>query len=752
MSTRVVDVVDDWDEQSFTGGYRTLHELADEEFSGVCRAGGAELYMTSGTVVGVLRGGIEDFQDGEGTIYEAPSPALPLLAVMQERSDEVRAQYYTEDTPLEEVDRTLSDGGFSGYVELAENVLSGDYYLVYYAGRSMSVAFVGASGRLIDGDEAFETANDEVGIYEVRPVDIEPIEIPEPEPEPESGSASTAGSATGAVAETAADADDGAEPEAESEREPEAQTDADTDDGPGTTGGESRPEPESGSATDDDPAASTTTAGARASESADETSSSPDAGTGTETSTGAEAGTDTRVETGGSAGTASGGGRPGGETRQGRPKQPEPSTQNGPGTATQGTDTADAASATDLPLETRAIPSLDPDRTTAATGAEDTPRTDTGDRAPDAGTEGGTAAQTGQSRQSSATERDSRAETTAESQGNSAAGQPDGSEPAAGGGAGGERIDELRSELDERESEIERLEAELERAQEEQETLESELESVRDERDELAAEVERLESQLEQLEAEFGAATEAERRLTPAEALDGTDIFVRYGSKGKATLEKAHDGGPRKEKVNENLRLEKHTQFDASTAAVGGQSYDAFLEETMEFQFVRWLIRELLFEIRDTGHTDGLKDLYDALPKVDRAELSGVVAVTYTEDGQETRSQESFDIVLRDRMGNPLLVANLNDSREAATQSMMEGLITAAERVGQSKDTFAGAFLVTRSFFEPEALETASEATKGGLFSRDKRESFVNLSRKRGYHLCLVEARKQQFNLAVPDL
>jgi hypothetical protein len=59
---------------------------------------------------------------------------------------------------------------------------------------------------------------------------------------------------------------------------------------------------------------------------------------------------------------------------------------------------------------------------------------------------------------------------------------------------------------------------------------------------------------------------------------------------------------------------------------------------------------------------------------------------------------------------------------------------------------------VTASFFEPNALETASEATSGGLLSRDKRESFVRLGRKQGYHLCLVEAREGKFHLAVPEL
>ncbi|MFB6311871.1 MAG: transcriptional regulator, partial [Salinirussus sp.] len=180
MGLRVADRVEDWDERPVEGGYAGLSALADEEFSGVVRTGGAELYMTAGTVVGIQRGTIEDFQDGSGTAYEAPDPALPLLCIMQAANADVRAQYYTEDTPISEVDGTLSDGGFSGYLELSENVLSGDYFLVYHGGTSSAVGFVGAAERLITGDEAFETAADEVGIYKVRQVDIEPIDIPEP--------------------------------------------------------------------------------------------------------------------------------------------------------------------------------------------------------------------------------------------------------------------------------------------------------------------------------------------------------------------------------------------------------------------------------------------------------------------------------------------------------------------------------------------------------------------------------------------
>jgi len=700
MSTRVVDVVDDWDEQSFTGGYRTLHELADEEFSGVCRAGGAELYLTSGTVVGVLRGVIEDFEGSEGTIYEAPSPALPLLAVMQERSDEVRAQYYTEDTPITEVDRTLSDGGFSGYLELSENVLSGDYFLVYYAGRSMSVAFVGASGRLIDGDEAFETADDEVGIYEVRPVDIDPIEIPEPkEPAPEPEESTGSGPQPAEATDDAADgtADDG------TDRDDDVQAHAES------------PHSDPAADTDDESGAGATDEGTAG--------SSPGAADASGTTT-AEA-TDAHPAAGKSAGTQ-------------RPAAGQSARETVERTGTGGASGQSAGVDSGSALERRAIPSLDPERTR-------TPDQPPGDRArsdaPSPDTEPGPAGRRSpQPPGDGAAVEDERADP-----------REGRAQPAREAAAG--RLEELEEELAERDEEVGRLEDELEAATEERDELAAELEEVRDERDELAAELEHLEGELERLETELGAAPDAEQRLTPAEALAGSDLFFRYRSKNDATLAKAHGSeNVRREDVTDNLRLEKHTQFDAAAAAVGGQAYGEFVETTIAYRFVEWIARELLFEIRDTGHATGLEDLYETLPSIDRADFAGTVEVTYSENGQETRTEESFDVVLRDRMGNPLLVANINDSREAATQSMMENLVTAGERVGQSCEEFAGAFLVTRSFFEPGALECASEATQGGLLSRNKRESFVNLSRKRGFHLCLVEARNENFHLAVPEL
>jgi hypothetical protein len=143
-----------------------------------------------------------------------------------------------------------------------------------------------------------------------------------------------------------------------------------------------------------------------------------------------------------------------------------------------------------------------------------------------------------------------------------------------------------------------------------------------------------------------------------------------------------------------------------------------------------------------------LRDLYDALPDVDRAELRGTVEIE-SEEGVERRD---FDVVVRDRMGNPLLVADLNDSLEPVSGDMMDGLVSDVEAVSADDSDVASAVYVTASFFEPDALAVAQDATGGGFLSRDKRESFVKTGRKRGFHLCLVETRDDSFYLNVPEL
>jgi len=702
MSTRTVEQVDSWGTVPFSGGYEDLHGLADSDFSGAVIAGPARLFMLNGNVVGILDGSIEDFETASGTAREAPHPSLPLLAVMQARAEEVRAKYYTEETPLEEVDQTLSSGGFTGFIELSENVLSGDYYQVYHQGRSMSVAWVGNSEQLITEDEAFEQANGEVGIYEVRQVDIDIIDIPSV---PDTGGGASDPHESGTEEQSSASEDTASSPVPD-----------ETDAGNG--------QEQSTAAAGTDPVAKMgTTAPSGPPEAATAQSGPPEGTTdqdGDETATERDSGTTAAADT----------------TRQ--------SAADTAGVDSTQQTSGQSASAVDL--ETRSIPSLDPEYSEAASAS-------TPDIQPEESTRSRTQSTTSDARQSSS--KHPAAPAKQESGPPRQAQSPDqGSDQRTDR----QQASQLESDLEASKERVAKLETALDDARAEQEQLREERDALADKRDELQseletaqAEIERLEAQIDEMVADDPTAG-AETRLSTGEAIDGTNLFVRYHSKGDATLEAVHSGNAEQSAVEGNLRLEFHTQFDAETAAVADQGFEAFLTGSIQYRFVDWLVRNLLYEIRETGNPDAMGDLYDALPKIDRAELNGHVSVEYTEDGEQHRTQEQFDVVVRDRMGNPLIVANINNSRDPATDDMMTDLITRAERVGSSSDSLAGAFLVTESFFEPPALETAEEATSSGLLSRDKRKSFINLSRTGGYHLCLVEARNDEFHLAVPEL
>ncbi|WP_135667059.1 DUF7527 domain-containing protein [Halorhabdus rudnickae] len=869
MTTRAIERVDQWETRSFGGGYRGLQELARQDFSGVVRSPAGTLCMLNGTVVGIIGGAIEDFEAADGTAYEAPTPALPLLIVMQDRGDEVRAKYYTEETPLSKVDTTLSDGGFTGYIELSENVLSGDYYVVYHGGRSMGVAFVGNSGQLLSEDEAFQRADGEVGIYKVRAVDVDPIEIPASgsstaaSDDVDQDATTVAGGAPGSTEDSAGD--EPAENESDERATPPEEPTEGTmsgDEEPGTgepstgkpgTGEPSAEEPSAGkSGTGEPNPEETDTAEATASDEAESTASETetagtvdDAETSPETTTEAETTDDgpreaaERTTTPASGGSSEQGAttqeretndtaqrdrsataettttgqetesaartteherRPTADTTAETEEQTREKTQSGtPSTgkeqvesarseretarsrsrepsgsdrSTGGSSAHDSSAGSADDLETRTIPSLDPDRTRSETTDDATTESTMGETHPTARPKpepsdetephsavADTSAETAQEETTSETT----AETPTESEETERDASTETVDDESANAGTDDRVRDVEETIAEREGRIEELEAQLESAREERDEIANERDELLDECDKLQTELEQareeladlreqrdsLQTRLEEVDAPD---TTAETRLSRAEAMDGTDLFVRYDSKGEPTLKTVHDSGASRSDINENLNVEYHTQFETDGAVVADQPFDAFLRETIEFRFVSWLLRQLAFDIRDTGHQNGLSDLYDALPLVDRAELNGEASVEYTEDGQTKRSHETFDVVLRDRMGNPLVVANFNDTREAATEDDMRSLVTTATRVSESNESLAGAMYVTASFFEPEALKTAAESTGGGLLSRDKRESFVKVSRKQGYHLCLVEARDEQFHMPVPEL
>ncbi|QCC47996.1 DUF7527 domain-containing protein [Halobellus limi] len=790
MNSRTIDVVTDWETVAAPDGYEGLHELADGEFSGAVSAGMTWAFFLNGRVVGVFEGDIEDFEHAELTAYRAADPSLPLLFSMRERGGETRASYYTNETPLSEADETLSNGGFTGYIELSENVLSGDYYVVYHGGKSMSAAFVGSSERLITGEEAFEKAADEVGIYEVIDADVELVEIPEPPSaaaedddgespvvgdaggEDETGDGPDEAAERGDDIESEADAPEEAEREDESESdEPEAGPDpvaeAEADDGTeaeteadagvatAKTPGDDSSEPTARDADREDPSPRADAE----EESAERDPRGPDADATAETGT-----TDGESET-----TPDRPADPASDGQRPERSQPEATADAGPDEAAVPEGPAAAGAETDQSSggsavfsdeerwrEAKTIPSLDPSAssgngTTGGTGGEESERRSARERV--------ARMQRDRSARKAARERAGSASQTSASPAKASARE---SSPAAGEG-----IERLKKRLSRARDRVESLEAEREELAAERDELESEraerdqrieelqaereehrerIEELEAERDALEAEVERLESELEAVSSDGEVAGEA--TMSPEQALSGTNLFVRYDRKGEATLEHAHDGEATREDVSGNLRLEHHTTFETDGLVVDGRPYAEFLHDSTEYSFAHWLVTDLLYEIGQTGNRSGLAGVFDAIPDVDRIELYGTVGVE-TDEGVE---QRDFDVIFRDKMGDPLFVADINASRNATTEAMVDSLVTNTGTIAAEDDSLAAGFYVTESFYEPGALETVAEETGGGLLSRSSKLSYVKLSRKRGYHLCLAEARNGEFHLNVPDL
>ena len=782
MDADRIDRVTGWNAESFSEGFDGLRALANRDFSGAVTDDAAWLFMLNGRVVDVVDGTLDGFETASGTAYEAPHESLPLLYAMLERGGRERAQYYTNDTPLAAADRKLSAGNFTGYIELSENVLSGDYYVAYYGGESLSAAFTGSSNdTLKTGEEAFELANDEVGIYTVHETDLDVREVPEP---------GAAGS-TGVVGDTnAADSTDSTGTTASTASTASTSTDAEPDSDEhglgGVAGGVTVDDAGDDTATDEpdatvnpsgpvDPAPSAVSDDSTPSAASDDPEPETDPEEGSPTDAGASSGT-AAADANDAATSESSPASPAAE--QSRDSSAASGDEDGASAESDAPPEAgdDVFSEEEEWRETKSIPALDPDESADVvpeqeSGSGRTSRSAAGTGTSDAGGRSSSASQSMQAASGKQVASSKQATSGASTSNSSAAensqsGTTSSTDEAGGSGAaaGSEDVNERESvQRNELHRQVNRLESALEETEAKRRALIDKRDEVAAERDDLRETNERLESRVAELESELesvrGELREARAQLpdgdqmmSPAEALDGTNLFVRYGTQGGATLEKARDGGVDREELVSNLQLEHHTSFEADGVVVDDQPYEEFLRDTMEYGFARWLVEDLLFEIQDTGNTGDLQELYEAVPEIDRAEIGGTVQIVHEENGQETREQRSFDLVLRNRMGNPLFVADLNASRDPTPKGSLDQLVEDSSLVAESGDEFASAFAVTSSFFKPGALETADDATGGGLLSRSKKKSYVKISRKQGYHLCLAESRDAGFHLTVPEL
>jgi FtsZ-binding cell division protein ZapB len=282
-------------------------------------------------------------------------------------------------------------------------------------------------------------------------------------------------------------------------------------------------------------------------------------------------------------------------------------------------------------------------------------------------------------------------------------------------------------------------------------TLSNTNQTLRDRIDSLEAKREELSRENDELQTELSAVKEVSSNresLSPMKALSQTSLFIRYDNQKATTLSHIEQDSGSVEDLRENISIEYHTEFDIDEVEIEGELYEPFLHGTAAFGFVRWLVTDVPFQIMETNHIAELGGIFNKLDDIDRVGCREMVQV----ESVDSSFEGTFDLVLRNTVGEPLFVADIHSSRQPTAAPRVQTMVEKATQVGKINPTLSGAFLITQSFFEPAALRAATEATTNGLFSWSGRRSYRKLTRKNGFHLSLVERRDESFHFDLPDI
>jgi len=739
-------LIAEWETVPITDGYRGLVTLVEREFNGVITNGNAGIFLLSGNIIGIIDAELEDFEAVSLTAARSPDRGLPLLAVMKEADVDPTAQYYTNEQPLAEAMDTLEESGFTGYIELSENVLSGDYYTIFHGGKSTHVAFVGAGGRLMTGEDAYDQAIDEVGIYAVHQTPVDIIELPESvtavksnnddnPTEREVDDRSAKRSSTVSHQKSTNTSDRGGDDDADAEAQRN---------GNDTPKGQAAPGTNSSTPVK--------TADGDSQEGIEQIDPDPETETETETET---------------------------EEWQENPDAWQNPSQLGNNGTEDTTQTADSdieaneiervQSSNDESLENGEI-DADEDKTASSPAIDETDMTPVGE-SPEPAEQRPTDARAQDPLLSSEESTQQTVPRASQSQENeptspvkrtsTSTAPPEDSIPEAendtidSSGPSKEvdplAVERLRGRLSAFEERLSVMTEQRDELRRRCDTLSNTNQTLRDRIDSLEAKREELSRENDELQTELSAVKEVSSNresLSPMKALSQTSLFIRYDNQKATTLSHIEQDSGSVEDLRENISIEYHTEFDIDEVEIEGELYEPFLHGTAAFGFVRWLVTDVPFQIMETNHIAELGGIFNKLDDIDRVGCREMVQV----ESVDSSFEGTFDLVLRNTVGEPLFVADIHSSRQPTAAPRVQTMVEKATQVGKINPTLSGAFLITQSFFEPAALRAATEATTNGLFSWSGRRSYRKLTRKNGFHLSLVERRDESFHFDLPDI
>lgn len=243
-----------------------------------------------------------------------------------------------------------------------------------------------------------------------------------------------------------------------------------------------------------------------------------------------------------------------------------------------------------------------------------------------------------------------------------------------------------------------------------------------------------------------------------------SSIGIKYKEYTKAELSQVLDFGSDEipnyfsKELKQNLYLNIEMSHNKKLRLLDKDiDLEKFIEDSIYYKFVNWLINDYLFAINSSNNITGFKQIYSWLPYLEKVtfyeELKDESNKTYLMNmvaSGTPKGEHSKKIIFLARYGK--------GSRDEVDKFINE--ITEIKKYYLKSGDIACVFYISQDDFDNEALKIFAEKTiepKKSFLSLDstsKYKGFIKLGYGKGVHLNLIEysTDKETFNLILPTL
>jgi serine/threonine protein kinase len=244
-----------------------------------------------------------------------------------------------------------------------------------------------------------------------------------------------------------------------------------------------------------------------------------------------------------------------------------------------------------------------------------------------------------------------------------------------------------------------------------------------------------------------------------------TQLLFNYADSAKTTLQTIVDMGSEEipihliQEAKHNVQLQLQHPQSANLKVLGqALNTQSLVESSLHLRFSQWMIREYFYLLNSSGSINTLKYIYSWIPAIE------YLAFEESLQGDDGK-MHAFNLVAHgqvkgEKLKKVLSLICFGSGTEAEVNDFIDRVISVKKQLIKSGD-IGGALYISSGPFDTDALKLfyarTVEPRKGLMGSLDtltKYKGFVRIGMNRGFHLNLIEHRKdnQSFEVIAPLL